>query len=246
MKKLFGAIFLTCLTLISISSPAESALSPNLVSDSDFATNTLTSPGNVSVSIGLDKWYATPIANNDNQNGLYYYSSSGDPLPSVRLRGDGVSGTIYQLMDRIPPSQSTPYLATKGDVQVTFNYLNDAVLASGTVKLFGYTSQPNFGQLNTANAGGVEIFTETFTTAEKAIHSGSNWATWSSDVGRTALAGYNFYSIWVSLTNGTISGNQDAFTFVDNFSVKVTPIPAAAWLLGSGLIGLVAIRRRSK
>ncbi|NVN98839.1 MAG: VPLPA-CTERM sorting domain-containing protein [Geobacteraceae bacterium] len=28
--------------------------------------------------------------------------------------------------------------------------------------------------------------------------------------------------------------------------VTATPIPAAAWLLGSGLLGLVGVRRRKK
>ena len=31
-----------------------------------------------------------------------------------------------------------------------------------------------------------------------------------------------------------------------NFSINAVPIPSAAWLLGAGLIGLVAIRRRTK
>ena len=33
---------------------------------------------------------------------------------------------------------------------------------------------------------------------------------------------------------------------VDNVSATPTPIPAAAWLLGSGLVGLVGVRRRMK
>jgi hypothetical protein len=33
---------------------------------------------------------------------------------------------------------------------------------------------------------------------------------------------------------------------VDNWSVSVVPVPAAAWLFGSGLIGLIGIARRKK
>jgi hypothetical protein len=47
------------------------------------------------------------------------------------------------------------------------------------------------------------------------------------------------------------SGNNNDF-FFDRFELSITgdapvvPIPATAWLLGTGLIGLVAIRRRKK
>lgn len=34
--------------------------------------------------------------------------------------------------------------------------------------------------------------------------------------------------------------------YLDNVRVEVVPIPPAAWLLGSGLLGLAALRRRLK
>jgi hypothetical protein len=66
-----------------------------------------------------------------------------------------------------------------------------------------------------------------------------------------------------SISPGTDANNNSAFKFrflIDNSSTartltydwvqvsgtQVVPIPAAAWLLGSGLLGLVAIRRRMK
>jgi hypothetical protein len=52
----------------------------------------------------------------------------------------------------------------------------------------------------------------------------------------------------VVFKEGTLSGSQETYYSVD-LAMCVTqpvPIPAAAWLLGSGLIGLVGIRRRFK
>ena len=49
--------------------------------------------------------------------------------------------------------------------------------------------------------------------------------------------------------NNLVSANWEqtpnAYQF-DNVDVTATPIPAAAWLLGSGLVGLVGIRRRKE
>jgi len=43
-----------------------------------------------------------------------------------------------------------------------------------------------------------------------------------------------------------INGSIDDETGIDNISFNTVPIPGAIWLLGSGLLGLVAIRRRKK
>ena len=56
-------------------------------------------------------------------------------------------------------------------------------------------------------------------------------ATWNSDTGVTPL-GANSYI--VSFANGSVV----------EVDVQVIPVPAAVWLFGSGLLGLVAVARR--
>ena len=45
-------------------------------------------------------------------------------------------------------------------------------------------------------------------------------------------------------TSPLLGGTQIKVSLMNDGSVTATPIPTAAWLLGTGLIGLVGIRRR--
>ena len=49
---------------------------------------------------------------------------------------------------------------------------------------------------------------------------------------------------WNFLLGAT--ANSSGETVYDHTNVAATPIPAAAWLLGSGIIGLIGIRRRNQ
>lgn len=63
---------------------------------------------------------------------------------------------------------------------------------------------------------------------------------WHQDLnGVTGLSYQLIGGTWSSLS----SGNLGAFEVLDN---TPTPIPAAAWLLGSGLMGLLGLRKKEK
>jgi hypothetical protein len=48
------------------------------------------------------------------------------------------------------------------------------------------------------------------------------------------------------MNNGPFDGHTAAFQGTLTPQVSQVPIPAAAWLFGSGLLGLVGIARRKK
>ena len=48
------------------------------------------------------------------------------------------------------------------------------------------------------------------------------------------------------LTTYMLAGNGTTIFYADYIAVKAVPVPAAIWLLGSGLAGLAVMRRKSK
>ena len=50
----------------------------------------------------------------------------------------------------------------------------------------------------------------------------------------------------VILNTYNFGENEVRDYYFDNFTAQATPIPGAIWLLGSGLVGLVGLRRKSK
>ena len=70
-----------------------------------------------------------------------------------------------------------------------------------------------------------------------------NISSWTF-LGVIDTAGFNSFEF--RETDGT--GGQGIFIYADDvtFGVSAVPVPAAAWLFGSGLIGLIGIARRKK
>lgn len=124
-----------------------------------------------------------------------------------------------------------------GEIGTIFNFSFDAkqgnIGGSTTATAFIKTLDPNAG-FATTNL--VELDTTSLGTA---------WGTYSLSLALTdpALAGqilqFGFSTV--------ASAFEPAGNFYDNISgTNVIPIPAAAWLFGSGLLGLVGVARRRK
>ena len=64
--------------------------------------------------------------------------------------------------------------------------------------------------------------------------------TWDADT-------WEFTAAWGSvITDGSFKGNLGQWTITGNASIGIIPVPAAVWLFGSGLIGLMGVARRKK
>ena len=120
--------------------------------------------------------------------------------------------------------------------------------------LTGTAADPVYDQIGgalalSATAGKIALFS-TAAVGASTVASSANLV---DLVGFGTTANFSLYPIMASNLSTTTSALRTtdalgAVTFVAGtpvFSATPTPIPAAAWLLGSGLLGLVGIRRRN-
>lgn len=146
-------------------------------------------------------------------------TSTEDVFPT---EGDGF-GITYGGFDSFTQSVDIP---TSGDYvfSIEANALTGSVFTS-TGSTFDLTD------------GGFEFFAGDATSSNMNVTATDGWVTYTWTT--TLDAGL----IDIGIRTTDIAKYSIAF---DNFSVTLVPVPAAVWLFGSGLIGLIAVARRKK
>jgi hypothetical protein len=134
-----------------------------------------------------------------------------------------------------------------------------AAIGSATLYLKTISSAiavpPTVGVYTTGNNTWVELGANwnyqpglTGTPVNTAVSAANTWYAWDMTSFAKLAAGGPF-SLGLASPSGAVSFNSFEGGGAANgpyLDVQPVPIPAAAWLLGSGLLGLVAIRRRFK
>jgi len=165
------------------------------------------------------------VENGDFSNGLDGYGVYNDAGTTFSDGGgygliDGAGwggGFVYK--------DEAPSLASMGlTAGETYNFQFDMI--SGTDGVTGIKVESWAAGAGIDNSGEIDF-----------NGNGTDWATYSIDY--TIAAGADSFKI-------VLVGNAAAQTSFDNVGVNVpsaVPVPAAAWLFGSALAGLVAVRR---
>jgi len=231
---LFGALFTATLTA------GAGAAHAALVSYSGTLTGSSSDP------------YPDPLLPPLSQDGsitLNQFNSSLGTLNSVTidLSSAFTYGTKFENIS--PNSDST---VTKNiDHRLMINGTGQTILDTGLVH---YNKNWNTAKYDgTVDYAGSSGFTVSDTNGLTTAHLTLSGASLAPYVGNGSLLLAVFsnasFSGGFSGGNGSFINNQSfatSATVTYDYTVTPTPIPAAAWLLGSGLMGLVGVRRKQK
>ena len=250
-RKLLAISIITGIAGLGLSTQASASLigfQTEVNTGSKFAIRNTSSDGiliqSVSVTLGDNTLFDTasggfavdptdPILALDTNISIAHFDDS-DPLGV--LRDATGSGSLYDVT-------STWNTSTGGSTGYS-GVLSSDVTDGATTALF------NFNNFNPNEAWGFNVDYDSRDGNEDAVGADMNNAL----VEVTFLDPTSGLSYLLESQYGTFNGNKRSFPtdFLDNDgnnvgpteSVSTVPVPAAAWLFGSGLIGLVGIARR--
>lgn len=244
---------------------ASQPLSAALLYDEDVTPDVIFGSGNANGSFTVDR-------DNGIEVGLrakLRHNASGNPENTFNSNGDGT----YSFDAGIAPTQTFPTAVWSFEWSINSDYNGTASrnLDELTYEL-GLDSDPSIGTswstfdpINDGNpgAGGAVFWDHAIgdnTTGNGGGTSASDATDYATMIGNNNVAQNSWKPHWFIPFNPTVDGQYDFYLAAFDSSGQlartdisvivgegaVVPVPAAVWLFGSGLLGLVGIARRRK
>jgi hypothetical protein len=257
-----GALCICSLTLIS--QPATAAL----VFDANVTPNVIFGSGNANGSFTVDQNNGVELG----LRGKLRYNAVGVPENTFNSNGDGT----YSFAAGVAPTQTSPTAVWSFEWSINSDYLGTANRNLDDITyLLGYDSDPGagtswsgFDPVNDPNPGaGDQVFWDHAlgdnSTANGAGSSATSEANYATLIGANNVAQNSWKPHWfLSGFDPTVDGQYDFFltaldgtgaelartdmSIIVGAGASVVPVPAAVWLFGTALIGLVGFGKRRK
>jgi len=168
---------------------------------------------------------------------LVLTNNTGATINSLNLSYDIVKFYDGQLQSSttsgLPLGEELPgyqlFYSVNGGAYVNVSALNPVTVADGIHPVIPIGTPGAYTSGTTT--GPVDYSVTSITNAPVSL--ATAWAT-----------GQNLTLRWVD--DNAVNISPDQVIGLDNVNISTVPIPAAIWLLGSGLVGLVGVRRRMR
>ncbi len=184
---------------------------------------------------------------------VVHSNTGGNPDGHLQTRGTGANsfdvGALTQL-----PDVTGDYGGTIWTVSVDVAFFSEDFTGAGSFDdawlRFRYQDSTENGwtySLTDMFSADWETFSVTFDTSwsdAEAMANGWFPDNMSVDPGANPSESWMTTMSDVYTTEVRLSGEGDLLAGIDNFKLQAIPVPAAVWLFGSGLIGLVGLARR--
>lgn len=238
MKKLF-LILAVCGLMVGFLSVQNA--SAGLIINGGFETGSLSpwtatitpgvpAPGTVNATVTVLSLAAYPLFS----PGTWFTVAPYQGTYMAELKGDNSDASMRQSFTVVSP----------GDYTVSFAYNLNSFDFQGSTPAEDPADFFLVGVDSSNGVGGINLLTYSINDPVGLPVTSTGWQYFTADV--TLAAGSHTLEFFGDLDSPGGSRNPASYFYVDAVDVNPVPVPAAVWLLGSGLIGLVGLRRRFK
>ena len=183
------------------------------------------------------------------------FQQNGANTVTLTITGVGLTSGLY--VDQLAFNVASPYASSTNPLTIT-----GYSVISGTVGTITFAPGTSITTQNTQSVSGSGSYGKGFdvllnfpnpqaqrfngTDSVLVTLTGSGLTASAFDVLNTANPPYPGANVGVHIAGFPADSQGNTSAFITNVPLPNVPIPGAAWLLGSGLFGLVAIRCRMK
>ena len=249
-----GLLSAVCVCTLAFTSSAANAA---IAYDQNVTPDIIFGSGNINGSFTVDQGSGVELG----LRGKLRYDASGLPQNTFNSNGDGT----YTFDAGVAPTQSSPTAVWSFEWSINSNFDGTGGNLNTLTYVLGIDSNPGIGTSWTTfdpiNGGVLDNAMGTNSTGNGGGTSTTDATTYANLIANNNVAQNSWKAHWyLSGFDPTVDGQYDFYLAAFNGTTQLArtdisvivgtgatvPVPAAVWLFGSGLLGLIGISRKKK